>query len=269
MSAQPQNYAAIERRGISQLWAKYKIHSKVIQNLDLTEPFQTVSRWSLVVAKQPDNESNVGDGLGNPMGAIYFCFVKKEEPDCKHEIFRVTEESGRDPFYQVFASDVVFAGPEKTLPLLRTKTGGTVGANGNCAVTTSLLTYDQSADRFRVVFSNVQGRNNNQETRFIESGPLLGHVIVAYPTDNAPFTYFVEVYRQGPGGQYAQILKYRGTTGYADGNLLAVIDSQMPETLRRLGLWKEGDPLPLPPRMPRACVGLVMRKGVAWCQPRR
>ena len=52
-----------------------------------------------------------------------------------------------------------------------------------------------------------------------------------------------------------------------DGNPLAVIDSEMPETLRRLGLWKEGDALPVPPRMPQRCTLLVMRKGVEWCEP--
>ena len=269
VNAQPPRDATLDRKVISKLSTQYRIHSKVIQHLDLTEPFQTVSRWSLVVAKQPDNESNVGDGLGNPMGAIYFCFVKKEEPDCSHEIFRVTKESGRDPFYQLFGIDVVFAGPEKTLPLLRTKTCGTSGAKGKCNVSTFLLAYDRSADRFRVVFSNFLGRNNNEEARFIENGPLLGHVIVAYPTQNAPFTYFVEVFQQVSGGQYSQVLRYRGNTHYGDGNLLAVIDSEMPETLRRFGLWQDGDPVPVPPRMPRGCGSLVMRKGVAWCQAGR
>lgn len=269
LPAQPQNHAAIEKRVVSKLWTQYKIHSKVIQYLDLTQPLQTLSQWTLIVAKQPDNESSIGNGFGTPMGAIYFCFVKQEEPDCSHEIFRTADESSRDPFYQLFTSDVVHAGPEKTLPLLRTKTCGTGGVTGNCGVTTFLFDYDRTADRFRAVFSNVQGRNNNEETRFIESGPLLGHVIVAYPTDNAPFTYFVEVYKRETNSRYSRVLRYRGSTGYADGNLLAVIDSQMPETLRRLGLWKDGDPLPVPARMPRGCGSLVMRTGVVWCQPRR
>ena len=90
---------------------------------------------------------------------------------------------------------------------------------------------------------------------------MLGHVIVVYPTQNAPFTYFVEVFKQVSGGQYSQVLR--------DGNLLAVIDSEIPETLRRFGLRQNGDPLPVPPRMPRGCGSLVMRKGVAWCQARR
>jgi hypothetical protein len=66
---------------------------------------------------------------------------------------------------------------------------------------------------------------------------------------------------------YLLALRYRGHTGYGDGNPFAVIDSEMPETLRRLGLLKTGDALPVPPRMPRACTRLVMRKSVEWCEP--
>jgi len=46
--------------------------------------------------------------------------------------------------------------------------------------------------------------------------------------------------------QYGRILRYRGLTGYSDGNPLAVADSEMPEILRRLGLWQPGEPLPVP-----------------------
>ena len=113
----------------------------------------------------------------------------------------------------------------------------------------------------------MTGRNNNEETRFVENGPLLGSVIVAYPGSDAPFTYFVEVYKRISDSEYSQVLRYRGNTRYGDGNPLAVIDSEMPETLRRLGLWKTGDTLPVPPRMPGGCTRLVMRKGIEWCEP--
>ena len=130
-----------------------------------------------------------------------------------------------------------------------------------------LFAYDRKEDRFRVIFYNMMGRNNNEEGRFVENGPLLGSVIVVYPTNDAPFTYFVEVYKRVSDSDYSQVLRYRGNTRYGDGNPLAVIDSEMTETLRRLGLWKEGDALPVPPRMPQRCTRLVMRKGVEWCEP--
>ncbi len=264
----------IDQAVISKLSAQFGINSIVITHLDLTQPFQTKSRWSFVAAKQPDEDSSAEDGAGNRRGAISLCFVKNDEPDCSEEMFvakyreeKISFDPGPGPFYELFASDVVFAGPGRTLPLLRIKSCTMSGANGNCGVSTFLFAYDRRADRFRVVFFNMMGRNNNQEARLVENGPLLGSVIVAYPTNDPPFTYFVEVYKRISDGEYSRVLRYRGHTRYGDGNLLAVIDSEMPETLRRLGLWKAGDALPVPPRMPRVCTRLVMRKGVEWCEP--
>jgi hypothetical protein len=116
------------------------------------------------------------------------------------------------------------------------------------------------------VFVNFTGRNNNEDARFVESGPLQGDVIVDDPTENAPYTYWIEVYRAGDSGQYGRILRYRGLTGYSDGNPLAVADSEMPEILRRLGLWQPGDPLPVPAHLPQGCSHLFMRHGEEWCK---
>lgn len=261
---------AIDRAVISKVWSQFQIHSKVVRRVDLTQPFHTRSQWSLLVAKQPDAESSAVDGAGNQIGAVSVCFVQNSRPDCSEKLFEKEKpfNSGDSTprFYELFASEVVFSGPEKTLPLLKIKTCSTRGANGNCVVFTFLIDYDRKADRFRVVFSNSTSRNNNQETRFVENGPLLGSIIVVDPTNNAPFTYFVEVYQRVSGADYSRVLKYRGRTGYGDGNLLAVIDSEMPQILSRLGFWKPGDALPVPPHMPAGCKRLVMRKGVEWCE---
>lgn len=273
--------AEIDQAVISKLSSLYGINSKVIAHLDLTKPFDTKSRWTLVIGKQPDEESTAENGVGDRQGAISVCFVKNADPDCSEAMFLATYRQqnialapGERPFYGLFANQVVYSGPGKTVPLLVIKTCTMPGANGNCGVSTFLFDYDRRADEFRTVFSNVTGRNNNQETRFIEAGPLLGAVIVADPYGGAPpptrvnpYGYSVEVYRRDAAGRYARVLAYRGRTSYGDGNLLAVIDSEMPETLRRLGLWKTGDAMPVPPTMPAGCTRLVMRKGVEWCEP--
>lgn len=266
--------AEIDRAAIAKLASLYGINATVIAHLDLTRPFHTKSQSTLVIAKQPDEESADTDGLGDRRGVISICFVENATPDCSEAMFRVKyrEEnielaSGESPFYELFASDVVYSGAGKTLPLLRIKTCTISGANGSCGVSTFLYAYDRATDRFRSVFFNLTGRNNNEETRFIDSGPLLGDVIVARPTDNAPFTYFVEVHKRKGTGSYARVLRYRSRTGYADGNPLAVIDSEMPEILRRLGRWRSGDALPVPPTMPAGCERLVLRNGVEWCEP--
>ena len=150
-------------------------------------------------------------------------------------------------------------------PVLSFKACSLHGGNGSCGISTFLFVYDKAADRFRIAFSNMTGSNNNEETRFVESGPLQGDVVVATPPSNAPFGYTVEVYRPAPGGNYVRILRYRGRTSYDDGNPLPVIDSEMPALLKRLRHWKAGDALPIPPAMPAGCMRLFLRKGVEWC----
>ena len=82
-----QDTRAVDQAVISKLSAQFGINSKVITHLDLTQPFQTKYRWTLVAAKQPDEESSVEDGAGNRKGAISLCFVESDEPDCSEEMF--------------------------------------------------------------------------------------------------------------------------------------------------------------------------------------
>src|SRR5581483_11686672 len=110
--------SVIDRAVISKLSAQFGINSKVVTHLDLTQPFQTKSKWSLVVAKQPDEESSATDGLGEREGAISLCFVENDEPDCSEEMFlakyreeKISFDSGPGPFYELLASDIVFSGP--------------------------------------------------------------------------------------------------------------------------------------------------------------
>jgi hypothetical protein len=263
----------INQEVISKLSSLYGYMPEIIKYIDLTKVFDTKSRWSLVVGKEPDKSSPTTDAFGDPIGALLVCFVKNDAPECsekailaKYQEQNISFAPGERPFYELLASEIVYSGAKKAQPLLMLKTCTMHGANGTCGLSTFLFDYDRQADHFRLVFFNVTGRNNNQEARFVESGPLRGAVIVVYPTSNAPFTYFVEAYKRNTTGIYAQALRYRGRTGYGDGNRLSVIDSEMPEILRRLNLWKLGDPLPVPPKMPVGCARLTIRKGILWCE---
>ena len=94
------------------------------------------------------------------------------------------------------------------------------------------------------------------------SGPLTGSMISADPADRAPFGYWISVSKLTPAHGYRQVLHYLSATSYNDGNSLAVIDSEMPNIEKRLGLWHPGSPLPLPAgHCPRPQL-----KGMAlWC----
>ena len=98
----------IDQAVISKLSAQFGINSKVIVHLDLTQTFQTKFRWSLVAAKQPDEESSVEDGAGNRIGAVSLCFVENDEPDCSEQIFlakyreaKVSVVSGEPTFHEL------------------------------------------------------------------------------------------------------------------------------------------------------------------------
>ena len=237
---------------------------KVVSHVDLTKPFGTVSQWTFVA---------VQDG-GQPAediedhGPMFLCLVKAASPDCALRLYQQvrSEMPWFDTPYHLFASRVVYANHNRSGPLLFLEVCGAEGPNGNCGIATALYRYDSGDDRFIRVFLNLTGRNNNQDTRFVESGPMQGDVIVDYPTENAPYTYWIEVYRAGSSGHFGRILRYRGLTHYSDGNQLAVIDSEMPGMLQRLGLWRPGDPLPAPVHLPQGCSHLFMRNGEEWCK---
>jgi len=242
--------AALSHQGIAK--------PKVVSHIDLTEPFGTVTQWTFVAIQ--DGGPPIDD-FGDH-GPVFVCLVKAASPDCTRHFY----QEGEDMPHNLLAARVVYANQNKSSPLLFLKVCGQEGPNGNCVIATTLYLYDKGADSFIRVFQNLTGRNNNQATRFVESGPLQGDVIVDYPTENAPYTYWIEVYRAGNSGQYGQILRYRGLTGYSDGNPLAVADSEMPEILHRLGLWQPGDPLPVPTHLPQGCRHLLMRRGEEWCK---
>jgi len=248
--------AALSHQGVAK--------AKIVSHIDLTQSFGTLTQWTFVA---------IQDG-GHPVdefedhGPVFLCLVKAASPDCTQHFYEhvSSDMPELDTPYHLFAGNVVYANQNKSSPLLFVKVCAAQGPNGNCGIATALYRYDKGTDRFIRVFLNLTGRNNNQDTRFVESGPLRGDVIVDEPTENAPYAYWIEVYRAGDSGQYAQILRYRAHTGYSDGNLLAVADSEMPEILHRLGLWQPGDPLPAPAHLPEGCSQVFMRHGEEWCK---
>jgi hypothetical protein len=106
------------------------------------------------------------------------------------------------------------------------------------------------------------GSNNNEEVRYVASGPLKGAIVSAEPTTDRPYDYWIIVNHLTPDYRYKQALRYRSATLYNDGNPLAVIDSEMPNILRRLGLWRSGQPLPLPKS---GCAKPRLVKSELWC----
>src|SRR6185312_11484489 len=269
--------AQVERAVTASVPAWQGQDATVLKYLDLTQPFATASPWSLVVVQDPHPQEGVMSDEQNP---IAVCFVEDHTPHCMEFQQCGVTPSGEPDWYMAWFTksceparifslidlEVVHAGARNTRPLLLLKTADMGGVNGSRDIRTILYRYDRSANRFRAVFTHDSaGSNNNQAARFAETGPLRGDVIVDFPTQHAPYAYWIEVFAPGKSGRYARVLRYRGHTGYGDGNRLSVADSEMPEILKRMGLWKQGDPLPVPTDR-FDCMRPYLSHEEEWCE---
>jgi len=231
-----------------------------IRQIDLATPFGARSPWRLVVTQGPPEEGLNGD---DEPGALQLCLQKSPTEPCLSEALRDPEPySEWGPHYLEAASPIYPQG-RAAPPLFEIVTASTHGGNGSQLIVTYLLKYDRTRDAVERVYFHRSGTNNNQEVRFIEDGPLKGAMISAGPTSNAPFGYWIEVSRLTPERTYRQVLRYRSATLYNDGNPLAVIDSEMPNIERHLGIWKPGSPLPL--RLGAGCLKPSLKHMELWC----
>jgi len=254
-----------EQKVLASIHRLYGGSAKVVAHVPLTDAFKTASNWDLVMAKETDLASA---DFGDP-NPTTICFVQNGNPNCAEKALIPIANGSVGPnsrlFYEFGDARLVYAGVGRTSPLLMIAACSRAGINGNCGIYTLLFQYDKYSDQFRLAFHDVVPRNNNGATRFIEMGPLRGNVISITPTSNAPYGYFVSVYRHDETSGFVQILRYRSKTHYDDGNRLAVADSDMPEILTRLGQRQSTDPLPVPSVLPPGCTKLVLRKGEEWC----
>jgi len=171
-----------------------------------------------------------------------------------------------EPHYLLTAKVVYPRGPTAA-PFLLLVTGSLNSGDGDQVIATQLLAYDPGRDAFRRIFNKSTGHNNNQEIRFIADGPLRGSVITAEPQEHLPYDYWIVVDALTREGTYRQALRYRSATHQNDGNPLAVIDSEMPNIERQLGLWKSGDPLPSPAAVDgKPCIKPALRHSELWCE---
>ena len=234
--------------------------------VDLATPFHTRSPWRLVVSEGAPTK-DYGD---NPApGALTFCLRKGAAGPCMSSPVtlplrtrRPDDPTGWEPHYLI-AAKAVYPRGAKAEPLLLIVTGSLNSGDGDQIVATQLVAYNAGKDAFLRVFDARVGHNNNQEIRFVTAGPLQGSVIKAEPQEHPPYGFWMTIYSLAPSGVYRQVLRYRSATVYNDGNPLAVIDSEMPNIEKRLGLWKPGQRLPTP--TDQLCLKPTLRRTELWC----
>jgi hypothetical protein len=234
--------------------------SSEVTRVDLAKSFNTRSPWRLVATHGPA----VIDYGGNPApGALHLCLENGSSGNCTLDLVPIAPPqvgASRiewEPHYLTVAKPVYLQG-RSAQPLLLIVTASMYAGDGGQLVVRQLLKYSRASDKFERIYAHTTGTNNNDEVRFISSGLLEGAVISVEPTDNAPYAYWIQVNRFTPERTYRQVLRYRSATHYGDGNSLAVIDSEMPNIERRLGLWRPGSPLPLPVGTTKPCLRAVL-----------
>ena len=225
---------------------------RIISDIDLSKSFRTRSAWHFTASQGPD----VGDMFSNDAtdpqdrlpGVITLCLHRAHSSECDGILSGALDSHSESYFGQshVLRSFETLYPRSHGQPLFLVRTANLPSGDGSTGILTQIFAYDRRHDSFRRVYRQVVGSNGNEEVRYIDQGPLRGDVIAVVPTSNAPYGYWVSVHELTDSYDYRQILRYRSATHYGDGNPLAVIDSEMPNIERRLGLWRPGEPLPLP-----------------------
>lgn len=237
----------------------------LVKSLDLAKAFSARSAWRFTVTQDADVPDPTGFLDDKVPGPLHLCLRKAPTAPCDPSLKATVGEPGKSDFFlephDLREARVVHDPSGRALLLVQT--GSVHSGNGDQLVRTQVLAYRPAEDRFERVYDHLTGRNNNQQVRYIESGPLKGDIVSVEPTQDAPFGFWVVVNAPADGG-FKQVLRYRSATRYGDGNPLAVIDSEMPNMAQRLGLWKPGEPLPLPTG---PCPSPRLARMALWCVP--
>jgi hypothetical protein len=247
--------------------------------IDLSKSFGASLPWRFTATQEPavfepvdpDLIGSIPEGYkgGYLPGLIHLCLQSSPAAACD-PLVAIPQPPAPIPAdawapHYLKRAEVVYARAGNETPLFLLQAASSHSPDGNQAVFTQLLAYNRAKERFEQVYAHATGHNNNEEDRFIVSGPLQGSVISAEPTANAPFGYWITVNKPGSDFTYKQVLRYRSATRYGDGNPLAVIDSEMPNIERRLDLWHPGMPLPLPEPPEHACPNPRLVHEALWC----
>ena len=234
-------------------------------SIDLSQSFGTRSPWRFTASPGPAIKDPFGLGDDQVPGVLTLCLRTPSTP-CDPQLRSQFRRPSSDDFFSephyLNQAQVVHPNGEAGRPILLVQTASLHAGDGDQVVLEQALAYDKGPDHFRRVYQHVTGANNNQEVRYIDAGPLRGDIIAVDPTETAPFGFWVSVNALAANYTYKEVLRYRSATHYADGNPLAVIDSEMPTIQLRLGVWKPGLPLPLPAS---PCPKPHMIQKELWC----
>ena len=223
--------------------------AQTLSTTDLKERFHTRSSWLFLIRQDLPQDRGAGDVVP---GDLHFCFTNGSNQNCSDGGFR---------FNALGSSQVEYPKADSREPILVVRLIDDYSATGG-GRSTLIWTYNAATDQFEKVFDRGVNQNTNGEIRVITDGPLAGDIVTVRAGGRPAYRYHITVYRLDKAGT-RELLSYDGHSKYNDGNAMPVIDAEMPEIERRLGLWEPGDPLPVPVRT--QCRSLEIKHGVEWC----
>ena len=234
--------------------------------IDLTKTFRTITPWTLTISLD-DQEDQNENGPG-----LRFCFTHEGKrscpriivPDCTVLADKSPCDDDKVPLYFEKLFGVESVQPRYGAPLLVILAGSS-GAGGPYQPYGPIVFAYRRSDKFERIFTDTRSGNTNGETQVIVDGPLAGYIAEDSLTSNWPYAYFINVYAPTANGYYKQVLGYAGRSHEDDGNSLGVIDAEMPEIMKRLGVWRTGQALPVPANNPLNCTDYTLKNGLEWC----
>lgn len=235
--------------------------------VDLTQPFHTRNAWTLKI-------SYGNSDIFSEDPPLQICFSSHNKQACVSNIVpdcaALSETSGcfvKDGYQLQFQMlyDVRTVKPKTGRPLLVLDVSSEGGDGPYEPSGPIVFAYNTKTDSFNRVFTDTRSGNTNGDIRVLKSGPLAGDIIADEATSKRPYPYKIILYRPSANGSYHLVLSYLGQSRWGDGNSLGVLDAEMPEIMRRMGVWNASQALPVPSNNPFNCTNYMRKKGIEWC----
>lgn len=240
--------------------------AKIIARINLSKPFHLPPGASFTATQGPQIASLWHPDDDLEPGRIQLCIKQRPSGPCSPNLENELTLGGKwDTFAETHfleTAELIRPRGPASNPALHLQFSSVHSGDGDQRRAVVILTYRPASRRFVVVYRKQIGNNHNEEVRYIRSGPLKGSIVAAISPYGPPFSYLIEVSQLTPDYRYRRVLRFRSATLYGDGNPLAVVDSEMPNILRRLGLWRPGQSLPLPASR---CLRPHLVKAALWC----